>query len=74
MILEKKIDLRSVMVQSFIDAVVDGVDLVVVVSDSTSTSKIKPFMEKYPDRLVNVGIAEQNLVRRRRADTGSRSG
>jgi transketolase len=58
---EKK-DLRSVMVQSFIDAVDNGVDLAIVVSDSTSTSKIQPFMEKFPERLINVGIAEQNLV------------
>jgi len=55
-------DLREVMVQSFIRAVQDDVNLVVLVSDSTSTSKIAPFQEKYPDRLVNVGIAEQNLV------------
>ena len=58
----EKIDLRTVMVETFIEAVEKGINLVVVVSDSTSTSKIKPFLEKYPDRLVNVGIAEQNLV------------
>lgn len=56
------IDLREVMVQYFIRAVQDNVNLVVLVSDSTSTSKIAPFQEKYPDRLINVGIAEQNLI------------
>lgn len=60
--MEETRDLRSVMVQAFIDAVEEGIDLAVVVSDSTSTSKIKPFMEKYPKRVINVGIAEQNLV------------
>ena len=50
------------MVDSFIEAVSDGIELMVVVSDSTSTSKIKPFAEKYPDRVINVGIAEQNLI------------
>lgn len=55
-------DLRSVMVNTFIQAVEKGVNLAVVVSDSTSTSKIGPFQEKYPQRVVNVGIAEQNLV------------
>jgi transketolase len=55
-------DLREVMVQCFIRAVQDNVNLVVLVSDSTSTAKIAPFQEKYPDRLINVGIAEQNLV------------
>ncbi|OHB56206.1 MAG: transketolase [Planctomycetes bacterium RBG_13_44_8b] len=57
-----RIDHREVMVQCFIRAVQDNVNLVVLVSDSTSTAKIAPFQEKYPDRLINVGIAEQNLV------------
>jgi len=59
---QSAIDLREVMVQCFIRAVQDNVNLVVLVGDSTSTSKIAPFQEKYPDRLINVGIAEQNLV------------
>jgi transketolase len=52
----------SVMVQAFIDAVEQGIDVVPVVSDSTSTAKIAPFMQRYPERLINVGIAEQALV------------
>ena len=56
------LDLREVMVQSFIEAVEEGVDLVVLVSDSTSTSRIAPFKERFPERLIDVGIAEQNLV------------
>ena len=58
----QRIDLRSVMVRTLIEAVEKGINLAVVVSDSTSTSKIGPFQEKYPARLINVGIAEQNLV------------
>lgn len=54
--------LANVMVQCFIEAVEEGVDLVPVVADSTSTSKIKPFTERFPDRIVNVGIAEQVMV------------
>lgn len=54
--------LANVMVEAFIDAVEKGVDLVPVVADSTSTAKISPFMKQFPDRLVNVGIAEQTLV------------
>ena len=50
------------MVTAFIDAVNRGVDLVPVVADSTSTAKISPFIKAFPDRLVNVGIAEQTLV------------
>ncbi|RBP83418.1 transketolase family protein [Marinomonas rhizomae] len=52
----------NIMVQCFIEAVNNGVDLVPVVADSTSTAKIKPFIEAFPDRLVNVGIAEQVMV------------
>lgn len=52
----------TVMVNAFIDAVDRGMDLVPVVADSTSTAKIAPFMQKFPGRLVNVGIAEQTLV------------
>ena len=54
--------LASVMVQAFIDAVDAGLDVVPVVSDSTSTAKIGPFMQRFPERLINVGIAEQSLV------------
>ncbi|MFV0437341.1 MAG: transketolase family protein [Desulfopila sp.] len=54
--------LANVMVERFIAAVQNGLDLVPFVADSTSTSKIKPFMEAYPDRIVNVGIAEQTMV------------
>ncbi|MGG7445454.1 transketolase family protein [Kosakonia oryzendophytica] len=54
--------LATVMVNAFIDAVDNGVDLVPVVADSTSTAKISPFMKKFPGRVVNVGIAEQTLV------------
>ncbi len=54
--------LANVMVSCFIDAVEQGLDVVPVVADSTSTSKIKPFVERFPERLVNVGIAEQVMV------------
>lgn len=52
----------NIMVERFISAVERGVDLVPVVADSTSTAKIAPFIKAFPDRLVNVGIAEQALV------------
>lgn len=55
-------DLREVMVDVFISSVDEGVNLAVLVSDSTSTAKISPFQDRFPDRLVNVGIAEQSLV------------
>lgn len=54
--------LANVMVQAFIAAVENGVDLVPVVADSTSTAKIAPFIKQFPGRLINVGIAEQSMV------------
>lgn len=33
-----------------------------VVNDSVSSTKLKTFKSKFPDRFVNVGIAEQNMV------------
>jgi len=33
-----------------------------VANDSVSSAKLKSFQAKYPDRFVNVGIAEQNMV------------
>jgi transketolase len=34
----------------------------VVVNDSLSSTKLKGFVSKFPDRFVNVGIAEQNMI------------
>jgi len=37
-------------------------DLLVVTSDSRGSGRLQPFAEELPDQLVEVGIAEQNLV------------
>lgn len=37
-------------------------DLLIITSDSRGSGKLKPFAAKYPDQVVEVGIAEQNLV------------
>ena len=37
-------------------------DLYVVTSDSRGSGKLVPFGEKFPEQIVEVGIAEQNLV------------
>lgn len=55
-------DMRLVMIDTLTRAVERGENIAVVVGDSTTTSKIKPFGEAYPDRVINVGIAEQNVV------------
>ncbi|ADK80160.1 transketolase family protein [Sediminispirochaeta smaragdinae] len=57
-----KAGLRETMVEVMTEEAEKGKNLVVMVSDSTSTSKIQPFQEKFPEKVVNVGIAEQNLI------------
>jgi len=37
-------------------------DIIVVTSDSRGSGKLVPFAQKYPKQLVEIGIAEQNLV------------
>jgi transketolase len=36
--------------------------IVAVCNDSVGSSKLGGFKEKFPERLVNVGIAEQNMI------------
>ncbi len=55
-------DLRDGVVTALTQLADAGENISVVVSDSTSTSKIGAFMKKYPERVVNVGIAEQTMV------------
>lgn len=40
----------------------DNPKIVAVVNDSVGSSKLGGFQKKFPERLVNVGIAEQNMV------------
>ena len=37
-------------------------DIVAATSDSRGSGKLGPFGERFPDRMIEVGIAEQNLV------------
>ncbi|WP_248323436.1 transketolase family protein [Caballeronia sp. Sq4a] len=55
-------DLRDGAVNAITRLTAAGQDIIVMVADSTSTSKIGPYLESYPDRVINVGIAEQNMV------------
>jgi transketolase len=55
-------DLREQQIETLITLADQGMQILYVVSDSVSTSKVKPFMARFPDKVVNVGIAEQNLI------------
>jgi transketolase len=55
-------DLRDVQISSYIDLIKQGVDIYYLVSDSVSTSKVKAMRDVFPGRVINAGIAEQNLM------------
>ena len=55
-------DLRDAQIATYIDLVRQGKDIYYLVSDSVSTSRVKPFKELFPERVINVGIAEQNMM------------
>ena len=55
-------DCRDAFQRTLIDLAADDQRIVAVVNDSVGSSKLGDFGKAYPDRLINVGIAEQNLV------------
>lgn len=48
--------------QILIELATHDPDLLVITSDSRGSGKLTPFAEKFPAQLVEMGIAEQNLV------------
>jgi transketolase len=59
---EPTYDCRDAFSATMMDLAATDPGLVVVVNDSVGSSKLTGFAAAFPDRLVNVGIAEQNLV------------
>lgn len=55
-------DCRDAYVQTVEALAAADSRIVAVVNDSVGSSKLGKFRDKFPDRLVNVGIAEQNMV------------
>jgi transketolase len=55
-------DCRDAWVKTLLDLAADDPRIVAVVNDSVGSSKLGGFQKAYPDRLVNVGIAEQVMV------------
>lgn len=52
----------DVFAQTLIELAGHDRDLLVVTSDSRGSGRLTPFAEKFPDQIVEIGIAEQNLV------------
>jgi transketolase len=57
-----KADCRDAFSQTLVELAGNDQRVCAVVNDSVSSTKLKGFLGKYPERFVNVGIAEQNMV------------
>jgi transketolase len=55
-------DCRVAFAEALIALAENDRRIVAVVNDSVGSSNLKEFKRRFPDRLINVGIAEQNLV------------
>ena len=55
-------DCRDAWVTTLLALAADDPRIVAVVNDSVGSSKLGAFQKAYPDRLINVGIAEQVMV------------
>ena len=55
-------DCRDAFAQSLADVARDNPRVVALCSDSVGSTKLTGFREEFPDRLINVGIAEQNMI------------
>lgn len=55
-------DCRDTFGRAMVDVARQNPNVVAICNDSVSSTKLARFRELFPDRLVNVGIAEQNMV------------
>jgi transketolase len=55
-------DCRVAFAETLVALAEQDARIVAVVNDSVGSSNLKAFKQRFPDRLINVGIAEQNLI------------
>jgi transketolase len=55
-------DCRVAFAETLVSLAEQDGRIVAVCNDSVGSSNLKAFKQRFPDRLINVGIAEQNLV------------
>lgn len=56
------VDCRMAFAETLVALAAADPRIVAVVNDSVGSSNLREFERRFPDRLVNVGIAEQNMV------------
>jgi transketolase len=54
--------MRDAYCRTMMDMASENDDIVVLDADLVSSSGMKPFFKQYPDRAINVGIAEANMI------------
>lgn len=59
---QKLLDCRDAYMSALEEMAAADLRVCAVANDSLSSAKLKNFKEKFPDRFVNVGIAEQDMV------------
>ena len=59
---QETFDCRVAFGAAMVELAAKNPDVVALTNDAKSSSKLTAFAETYPDRFVNVGIAEQNLI------------
>jgi transketolase len=59
---QPRFDCRDAYVETLADLAKNDHRIVGVVNDSVGSSKLDAFKKAFPDRLINVGIAEQDMV------------
>lgn len=60
--MSEKFDCRLAFSETLVELAASDPRIVAVANDSIGSSNLKEFKKRFPDRLVNVGIAEQNLI------------
>lgn len=53
---------RQVICETLVALAKDDPDIYVLASDSRGSASMAPFVERYPDQFIEMGIAEQNIV------------
>ncbi len=58
----QKVEMRAVYAQTLIELAERDENIVILEADLMRASGTRPFKEKFPERTVNVGVAEANMV------------
>jgi len=60
-IINSNTDVRDALFDTFVELAEDDPSTVILVNDQSAFT-LQTFKEKYPDRYINIGIAEQNII------------